>query len=174
MRFEIVQGDELLSSHSGLALVGEILSSSKLRKRLDRVVLPDHPFTKISHGEVATTMIGLMCLGKPDFDAKGVSVTDNGTTITAEGFAPVTYANFEAVNITNTSGLGTPVETATGSAYFATDAETLENLAAVAKLTLPEEGKPALVFPHGFFSFNITGLTPCAHERSVCRNLRAA
>ena len=69
MRFEIVRGDELLSSHSGLALVGELLSSSKLRKRLDRVVLPDHPFPKISHGEVATAMIGLMCLGKPDFDA---------------------------------------------------------------------------------------------------------
>jgi Ca2+-binding RTX toxin-like protein len=40
-----------------------------------------------------------------NFDAKGVSVTDNGTTITAEGFAPVTYTNFEAVNITNTLGL---------------------------------------------------------------------
>ena len=77
------------------------------------MVLSDHPFPKISHGEVATAMIGLMCLGKPDFDAKGVSVTDNGTTITAEGFAPITYTNFEAVNITNTSGLGTPVETAT-------------------------------------------------------------
>lgn len=69
MRFEIVQGDELLSSHSGLALVGEILSSSKLGKRLDRVRLPDHPFPKISHGEVVTAMLGLMCLGKPDFDA---------------------------------------------------------------------------------------------------------
>jgi hypothetical protein len=90
MRFEIVQGDELLSSHSGLALVGGMLSSSKLRKRLDRVVLTDHPFPKISHGEVATAIIGLMCLGKPDFDAHGVSVTDDGTTITAEGFAPVT------------------------------------------------------------------------------------
>jgi Ca2+-binding RTX toxin-like protein len=56
-----------------------------------------------------------------NFDAKGVSVTDNGTAITAEGFAPVTYANFEAVNITNALGLETPVETATGTAYFATD-----------------------------------------------------
>jgi Ca2+-binding RTX toxin-like protein len=40
-----------------------------------------------------------------NFDAKGVSVTDDGTTITAEGFAPVTYTNFETVNITNTSRL---------------------------------------------------------------------
>jgi len=69
MRFEIVQGDEQLSSHSGLALAGAILDRSSLRKRLDTVVLPEHPFPEISHGEVATAMIGLICLGKPDFDA---------------------------------------------------------------------------------------------------------
>ena len=57
---------------------------------------------------------------------------------------------------------GTPVETATGSgtAYFATDAGTNEDLVAINESTLPAEGKPTLVFPHGFFSFNITGLTP--------------
>jgi len=69
MRFEIVQGDEQLSSHSGLALVGEILNTIGLRKRLDKVVLPEHPSPEISHGEVATAMIGLICAGKPDFDA---------------------------------------------------------------------------------------------------------
>ena len=69
MRFEVVQGNEQLFSHSGLALVGQLLSKSKLRKRLDKVILPDHPFPEISHGEVATAMIGLICVGKPDFDA---------------------------------------------------------------------------------------------------------
>ena len=69
MRFEIVQGDEQLSSHSGLALAGVILDRSSIRKRLDVVVLPEHPFPEISHGEVATAMIGLICVGKPDFDA---------------------------------------------------------------------------------------------------------
>ena len=69
MRFQIVQGDEQLSSHSGLALAGAILDRSSIRKRLDAVVLPEHPFPEISHGEVATAMIGLICLGKPDFDA---------------------------------------------------------------------------------------------------------
>ena len=69
MRFEIVQGDEQLSSHSGLALVGAILDRSSIRKRLDAVALPEHPFPEISHGEVATAMIGLICMGKPDFDA---------------------------------------------------------------------------------------------------------
>ena len=69
MRFEIVQGNEQLFSQSGLALVGEILRCTGVRKRLDAVGLPEHRCSKISHGEVATAMIGLMCLGKPDFDA---------------------------------------------------------------------------------------------------------
>jgi hypothetical protein len=69
MRFEIVQGDEQLSSHSGLALVGAILDRTDIRKRLDGVMLSEHPFPEISHGEVATSMIGLICVGKPDFDA---------------------------------------------------------------------------------------------------------
>jgi len=69
MRFQIVQGNEQLSSHSGLALAGAILHRSRIRERLDTVMLPEHPFPEISHGEVATAMIGLICLGKPDFDA---------------------------------------------------------------------------------------------------------
>jgi len=69
MRFEIVQGDEQLSSHSGLALIGAILDRTSVRERLNAVVLPEHPFPDISHGEVATAMIGLICVGKPDFDA---------------------------------------------------------------------------------------------------------
>ena len=69
MRFEIVQSGEQLSSHSGLALAGAILDRSSIRKRLDGVVLPEHPFPEIGHGEVATAMMGLICVGKPDFDA---------------------------------------------------------------------------------------------------------
>ena len=69
MLFQIVQGNELLSSHSGLALAGAILDRSRIRERLDTVMLPEHPFPEISHGEIATAMIGLICLGKPDFDA---------------------------------------------------------------------------------------------------------
>lgn len=69
MRFQIVQGNEQLSSHSGLALAGAILDRSQIRERLDAVMLPEHPFPEISHGDVAIAMIGLICLGKPDFDA---------------------------------------------------------------------------------------------------------
>ena len=69
MHFEVVQGDERLSSHSGLVLVGAMLNKANIRERLDRVALswPNDP--GISHGEVGVAMSGLLCLGKPDFDA---------------------------------------------------------------------------------------------------------
>lgn len=69
MRFEIVQGDEQLVSHSGLSLVGAILDRTRIRERLDKIRLPGRVFPGISHGAVVTAMLGLMCLGKPDFDA---------------------------------------------------------------------------------------------------------
>lgn len=54
------------------------------------------------------------------------------------------------------------VETATGTgtATFETDAGAMEGLTAVDEATLPPEGKPDIVFPHGFFSFKVTGLMP--------------
>jgi len=48
--------------------------------------------------------------------------------------------------------------------FSSLDTGALEGLTAVGEETLPEEGKPDISFPHGFFSFNITGLTPCAGE----------
>ncbi|MCD6465482.1 hypothetical protein J7L27_03850, partial [Candidatus Bathyarchaeota archaeon] len=51
--------------------------------------------------------------------------------------------------------------TGTGTAYFEPESGSIENLTAVDESTLPTEGKPENVeFPHGFFSFRITGLTP--------------
>jgi len=49
--------------------------------------------------------------------------------------------------------------TGTGNVSFISDAGTIENLTAISESKLPAEGKPALSFPHGFFSFKITGLT---------------
>jgi squalene-hopene/tetraprenyl-beta-curcumene cyclase len=48
--------------------------------------------------------------------------------------------------------------TGTGNVSFISDAGTIEDLTAINESKLPAEGKPALSFPHGFFSFNITGL----------------
>jgi hypothetical protein len=52
--------------------------------------------------------------------------------------------------------------TGTGTAAFTSSSGTIENLSAVAESSLPSEGKPDLTFPHGFFSFDVTGLTPGA------------
>jgi len=50
----------------------------------------------------------------------------------------------------------TVTATGTGTVYFDSDPSTLEGLTPVAESELPEEGKPNIDFPHGFFSFNIT------------------
>ena len=69
MRFEVVQGDLELTSHAGLVLVEAALSHTRLRERVNKVNLPHCPGPKISNGDLIATMIGLISLGKPDFEA---------------------------------------------------------------------------------------------------------
>jgi hypothetical protein len=59
----------------------------------------------------------------------------------------------------------TGTATGTGTVYFDSDPSTLEGLTPVAESSLPEEGKPDLAFPHGFFSFNIT--LPAGHTTAI-------
>ena len=59
----------------------------------------------------------------------------------------------------------TGTATGTGTVYFDSDPSTLEGLTPVSESDLPEEGKPDLEFPHGFFSFNIT--LPSANHTSA-------
>lgn len=68
-QFIIKQGDESLTSHSGLALVGALLSKTELRKRLNGTVLDACAHPKISNADIIFAMTGLICLGKPDYDA---------------------------------------------------------------------------------------------------------
>lgn len=65
-RFEIRRIDEELTSHSGLALVGRALRHSGMGLRVDREVPLHHG---IGHGDVLGSYIGLLSLGKHDFDA---------------------------------------------------------------------------------------------------------
>ncbi|MBI5185153.1 MAG: IS1380 family transposase [Nitrospinae bacterium] len=65
--FKIKQGDENLSSHSGLALAGALLFKTNLTKKVNQVEIVNKP--TISNGDVVKSMIGLCCIGKPDFDA---------------------------------------------------------------------------------------------------------
>jgi hypothetical protein len=50
--------------------------------------------------------------------------------------------------------------TGTGTAGLTPTSGTVENLTAVPESALPPEGKPDIEFPHGFFEFEIAGLTP--------------
>jgi hypothetical protein len=67
MEFIITQTDEVLVSHSGLALAGVLLGQSPLRKRLNAIRLNERKRPEVPHGDVLVAMIGLLCLGKSDY-----------------------------------------------------------------------------------------------------------
>ena len=69
MKFIISETDEILVSHSGLALAGALLQGTGIQKRSNGIRLGDRKRPEVSHGDVLTSMIGLLCLGKPDFEA---------------------------------------------------------------------------------------------------------
>jgi hypothetical protein len=65
--FQTRCGDEHLSSHSGLALIGALLSKTSINERVDSIPVVYNP--PISNGDTLRSMIGLCCLGKPNFEA---------------------------------------------------------------------------------------------------------
>jgi hypothetical protein len=69
MEFTITHTDEVLVSHSGLALAGALLQQSPLRKRINEIRLGERKRPEVPHGDVLTAMIGLLCLGKSDYAA---------------------------------------------------------------------------------------------------------
>jgi Transposase DDE domain group 1 len=69
MKFIISETDEILVSHSGLALAGSLVRRTAIQKRTNRIRLGDRKRPEVSHGDVVAAMIGLLCLGKPDFEA---------------------------------------------------------------------------------------------------------
>ena len=85
VEFIIKEGNELLTSHSGLALIGALLSRTALGARVDAMSLPGCRVPKIPHSDIVKAMIGLLCLGKPDFDAieffRGVNFFDHSLGI---------------------------------------------------------------------------------------------
>lgn len=67
MKFIIEQSDEHLTPVAGLALVGEIINHTALKLRLNKTRIPGVPSPHISHGDVVTSYIGLLCQGRSDF-----------------------------------------------------------------------------------------------------------
>ncbi len=69
MEFIISETDDVLVSHSGLALAGALLKQTQLRRRLDTIEVEGLTRPVMPHGEVLLSMIGLLCLGKSDYAA---------------------------------------------------------------------------------------------------------
>lgn len=69
MKFDISETDEILISHGGLALVGALLQGTAIQRRANDIRLGERRRPEVAHGDVLAAMIGLLCLGKPDFEA---------------------------------------------------------------------------------------------------------
>ncbi|AHK80824.1 transposase, partial [Ectothiorhodospira haloalkaliphila] len=55
----------ILTAHAGLALIGEAIAAS----RLDQAVKSMGSYRGTDHGQVLSTYLGLLTLGKSDFEA---------------------------------------------------------------------------------------------------------
>jgi len=68
-KFQTTQGMEELSSHSGLAILGNILEACEYKKHVNRVHLPSRPNPELKHSDILSVMIALIFIGKPYYDA---------------------------------------------------------------------------------------------------------
>ena len=65
----VKHGEEKLVSHSGLLSVGALLEDMQLTERLTNIPGIHCVQPVISHGDVLSSMVGLICVGKPDYSA---------------------------------------------------------------------------------------------------------
>src|SRR3972149_7142703 len=68
MQFIISTTDEVLIPQAGLGLVGALLQDTKLRQRIDAIDVEGYLRPEVKHGDVVAAAIGLLCLGKSDFN----------------------------------------------------------------------------------------------------------
>jgi len=68
MKFILEQSEEHITTHSGMSLIGLLVSKTSLKERLNQTSLPRVTAPEISHGDVAVSYLGLLCQGKSDFD----------------------------------------------------------------------------------------------------------
>jgi hypothetical protein len=67
MEFIFAETDDVLVSHSGLALAGASLRKTELQRRLDALRVDGSKRPVKPHSEVLLSTIGLLCLGKSDY-----------------------------------------------------------------------------------------------------------
>lgn len=89
---------------------------------------------------------------KLDHEGKVISMSRDGAIIATGSESGGTLNVFKLEDATVTTS------TETGDVGFTVDQGGIAVLEAVDESELPEEGKPALIYPHGFFTFNITGI----------------
>ena len=99
-----------------------------------------------------------------DLNGDGAQDVVFGTSTTSSIPVEDSVSGFGTIPVTTTIYAITKHEepflsaTGTGIVYIDSDPSTIINPTAVDPNTLPDEGKPNISFPHGLFSFNITGL----------------
>lgn len=125
--------NEALTSHSGFALIGALLNNrTKLKERLNEITLANCDAPTISHADIVFSMTGLICLGKPDYDAiepfrsddffknsLGLERCPSSPTLRqrldlANGNFDTTIKNESALLIKNTARQITPIATEKG------------------------------------------------------------
>ena len=67
-RIKVKHGEESIVSHSGLILIGDLLEATNLKERLPQINIRCDQ-RKYSHADIAFSMMGLISIGKPDYDA---------------------------------------------------------------------------------------------------------
>lgn len=69
MKFILESSDETLTTHSGLALIGLLLSKTNLNNRLNEIKIPEIKSTpSVPNSDAAKAYIGLLSQSKNDFD----------------------------------------------------------------------------------------------------------
>jgi len=69
VKFDFHETEEVIISQAGLSAVGGLLATTDLYERVNKVRFLSRHKPKISNGDILYTMLGLLCLGKPDFEA---------------------------------------------------------------------------------------------------------
>ena len=68
VNFDIELTSTPITSHAGLAFVGEKLADPKFKRHMETIGLRNPRSVRIPDVDLAKTMVGLICCGKPRFD----------------------------------------------------------------------------------------------------------
>ncbi len=71
MNFDIELTSTPITSHAGLAFIGEKLGEAKFERHMEAIGPAGTRSDRIPDADLAKTMVGLICCGKPHYDAVG-------------------------------------------------------------------------------------------------------